>query len=268
MNCKPSENATFGEPPNSDINISDANDDTSSPKSNGVDDFLSSPIPNILPTSTNDEIDRMDISAAKSEYFRLTSPYDNNLTIDKVMNLSNIVIYDDLKRFRNRLIQDCDQLTQYHLTAYTTNDVITKLNRAQRIFALKKYCTNSDVNLDEKYFENKSLCQIQSEVTQARDALKSKTNTVPSTNKNPTHESNNKTAASNNTNKRATPRELADNMNGGNMSQLDSYKGQPTHDIRGPVKALPDTDITDTGHDINSAEQMIQTIHAKLETRE
>ena len=265
---KPSENMTSGEPPNSDITINDSNVDISPPTSNGVDEFLSSPILNILPTSTDDEIDRMDISAAKSEYFRLASPRDKNLTIDKVMNLSNNVIYDDLKRFRNVLIQNCDQLTQYHLTADTANDVITKLNRAQCIFALKEYCTNSSVNLDEKYFDSKSLCQIQSEVIQARDALKTKNNTVTSMNKNPTHESNNKAATSNSTDKRATPRELADNMNGVNMSQLDSYKGQPTHDIRGPVKALSDTDTTDNGHDINPAEQTIQTIHAKLETRE
>ena len=259
-----------GSPPDSDFNMN-TNDSTSpddTTKSTTTGEMVET-ISTVLPTSTDDEINGMDIADARSEYFRLASPSDPKLTIDKVLGYAPRIVYDDLKRFRNKLLDACDALTQYHLTDDTTDDVLEKLNRAQCIFALKKYCEQQKIRIAADYFDTKTHFQLKVEVLNARDEMKktanaSRTETRPDTSKRMT----NKSKKSLSTNKRETPKELAENLNGVNMSGFDPHKEQPAHDIRGPAKHLSDDDNNDQGHEVVSTERTVQTLHAKLETKE
>lgn len=257
----------FGTPPTSELgtkNDTSNNDDLQSNTDDGIEDKITT----ILPTSSDDEINNMDLAIAHSEYFSLSSTHDKNITIDKVMNLKPTVVYDDLKRFRNRLLQECDSLTQYHLSKETPNEANEKLNRAQCIYAIKNFCAQKNVSLDDGYFSIKSHFQLLLEVTQARDDMKKCDG--PSQQQNcQTHKHTKNTAQSKSTKGRnATPRELAENMNGVNMSEFDTYKEQPVLDIRGPAKSLSDNEDTENGHNVATTERTLQTLHAKLETGE
>ena len=63
----------------------------------------------------------------------------------------------------------------------------------------------------------------------------------------------------------ATKKELAENLNGANVSNFDSYKPKKPCDLRIPPKPLGDVD-DDPGHQTTMVERTIQTVHAKLQT--
>lgn len=92
--------------PNYTSDIPPVNDCTFAPSNDTKVDIPTQPstvsvetITKVLENSTDEEIDKMNIAIAQSEYFRLSS--DNYLTIEKILRFPPNVIYDDLKRFRN-----------------------------------------------------------------------------------------------------------------------------------------------------------------------
>lgn len=62
-------------------------------------------------------------------------------------------------------------LTQLFLHVTTTDATIQKLNVAQCIFALTKYCESRDIVPDETYMRNLKRHQLIIEVTKARGVL-------------------------------------------------------------------------------------------------
>ena len=212
---------------------------------------------------------------ARSEYLRLST--DKAITLEKVMTIPTNAIYDDLKRFRNRISQMSSSLTQYHLMSTTPDNVIEELSRDQCIYSLTQYCVQQGVQVNHTFYSSMSHFQLHVEVTKARDQLKPPSRSPNESNQpgsqtthhcNTTASDKNPRNSSTKNKTRATPRELADNLNGVNASDFDPFKNKPSHDVRGPPKAPSDKDDVDEGHDAVSAERTIQTLNAKLETGE
>ena len=159
--------------------------------------------------------------------------------------------------------QQCNSLTQYYLIANTTDSTIEKLNDAQCIYALTKYCENKDIIPDDKYMRSLSKHQLLIEVTKARDVLKGvppapmQSNAKPPSAK-PSSRSKNK--------KIVTKRELAQNLFGVDKDQLDPHKETTKQqDIYVPPKPIKDADV-DTSHNAIESTREVYTLHAKLET--
>ena len=249
---QPENNAPIDAPPESDLSTDNTNTQST------VDTITS-----IVASSTVDEINKMNIAIARSEYPRLST--DKAITLEKVMTISATAIYDDLKRFRNRISQ-ISSLTQYQLTSNTPDNVIEELNRDRCIYSLSQYCVQQGVQVDQTFDSSMSHFQLRVEVTRARDQLKSplppnesNPTGIRATQQRPKTTSDKKPTNSTQKNKpRATPRELAVNLNGANASEFDPFKSKPSHDVRGPPKAPSDEDDVDEGHDVVSAERTIK----------
>ena len=69
------------------------------------------------------------------------------LTIDSVLKMDKNDIINGLKQARSDMqTQPKYPLTQFFLTANTPDSVIEKLNVAQCIFALTKFCENKQIS--------------------------------------------------------------------------------------------------------------------------
>ena len=225
----------------------------------------SSKTPHIpITSSTTDEmIEKLSRDNAVSEYFNIIKKSQPSLTMDSVLQLSQQDILSKLKQARDDMkLNQRSSLTQYFLTASTTDAAIEKLNVAQCIFALTKYCEERNVVPDDAYMRSLTKHQLLIEVTKARDVLNgvsfSKNKSKPNPPSAPTSRKQ-KT-------KRVTKKELAQNLYGVDADQLDPHAENNTkQDPRAPPKPLKDDDEGSTGHKAMESIRDIYTIHAKLE---
>lgn len=115
---------------------------------------------------------------AVSKYFRIYKKLNNSLTMDKVLTMITPQLLSALKASRDKMATPPSSLTQFFLTATTSDSTIEKLNVAQCIFALTKYCESREIIPNDRYLRNLTRHQLLIQVTKARDALSGKPNNV------------------------------------------------------------------------------------------
>ena len=187
-----------------------------------------------------------------------------SLTMDRDLQIPHNDLLSKLKSYRDDMtLNHRSNLTQYYLTASTTDATIEKLNVAQSIFALTKYCENKNIIPDDKYMRSLSKHQLLIEVTKARDVMNGNTSTTATAaSKPPVTKNANRTLPR----KNATKRELTQNLFGVDTDKLDSHKEDVTqHDIRASPKPSKDDDVDNPGHIVTESVQDVYSLHAKLE---
>ena len=110
---------------------------------------------------------------AISKYYRIMKPDTVSLALDSVFKMEFNLITDGLKLARNKMASTIKSpLTQYHFTADTTDSTIERLNLAQCIYTLTKYCEQKQIVPDSAYMRSLTKHQLLIEITKARDVLK------------------------------------------------------------------------------------------------
>ena len=215
-------------------------------------------------TTTDSEIDNMSRDNAVSEYYRITRAVNKSFPLDHALKMDSASIAVGLKKARDELNnQVTSTLTQFHLTAETTDSTLERLNVAQCIYALTKYCESKQIVPDDAYMRSLTKHQLLIEITKARDVLKGAKLPIPLP---PSNNASNKKVVKKNTQQRATKRELAQNLFGVDTDKLDPHTSSETKkDSRAPPKPLKDDDSDSSGHKVAESTREVFTIHAKLE---
>ena len=222
----------------------------------------------IISSTTDDDINNMSRDNAISEYYRIMKPDTVSLTLDGVFNMEFNLITGCLKLARNKMASTIKfPLTQYHLTADTTDSTIERLHVAQCIFALTKYCEQKQIVPDSAYMRSLTKHQLLIEITKARDVLKGVKLPLPESTNATSNTNSTKTPTSKKQQRpRASKRELAQNLYGVDADKLDTHStSDAKNDVRAPPKPLRDEDNNEDGHKAAESTREVYTIHAKIE---
>ena len=220
----------------------------------------------IIAQTTDEEIETMTVSNARSEYFRLSKANDPNLTVDSLLGIPYDRLIHDLKLLRDNLLQLSRNIVNtFTVTSSTTDAVIEMLTSAQCISALNTYAATMGITIASNHLQSLTRFQLLVEVTKARDQLKNNASlSIPSDTN--AHTSSNDTPSSPTTNQ--LQKQLVGNLVGIDSNKLDPHQHtepKASPDIRGPPKPVPD-EGDEKGHTSVSKVRTTYTIHAKLGT--
>ena len=123
---------------------------------------------------TNDsDIDNATMDDMRSEYFKIVSAHDPKCTLISIFSLKEDALRKDLKKARDELVNKYESsLNEFYLTGTTTDETIAKLNNAQCLYVIRKFCERNNVRPDNKYLSNLTREKMVMEVLSARDEMK------------------------------------------------------------------------------------------------
>ena len=251
--------------------------------------------------TTNEQIDNVHIDDARSEYFRHAMLEDKKITIDMVLRMKSEEIRSGLRTYLKN-VQNKQIMTsqEFHLTWTTSDTIIKNLNPEQCKYVISTYGMKRDVRIDPAYLQTLSKQTLIDEVLNARNEMKQNhsnkvpnetdtqkstslasngqnTNTyqhikntqqlpqVPNTNKPQTNQTHRPSTLNTNIQNSTLNKQLAENLNGANVSAFDTYKPKQATDIRAPPKPLRDNE-QDIGHQAATVDRSLHTIHASIQT--
>ena len=172
------------------------------------------------------------ISFGRKQNVNIEQKYLDTLTIEQLIL--------EVKQARDAMKQEKTETVQKTNDSEKPTKDDTNENGTQHGKKTNTMQSKTNENTRETNTSNKMGMQI---MNKQMPAEKNKGNTTTSTSK----------------------KQLAENLNGANVSAFDTYKPRKPTDLRAPPKPMEDT-INDQGHQAAAADRTIHTIHASIQT--
>ena len=207
----------------------------------------------VTASSTDNDIDKMSYNNMCKEVYRIQSPTDSTLTLERLNKKTGHTISTELKLLRNNMKKaTLDPKNEFLLTSETTDENITLLNQDQIRFAISQYAKERNVVADDIFLSKMTVQQLQIEVRKIRDAIKkgSKEITIP--------------ILVRTSNGLKSQKELTQNLRGTDISNFDL----PSYDnaVNENQQKNKDRNDVDKGYAAVATKEEIIMIHASIET--